>query len=104
MLDAQRVSLELITRLRPLVGRIAVHDRDLADQVRRASSSVALNLAEGLASTKGNSRARFSTARGSASETLAALEVAIGWGYLMRPDVAESVAMLDRLGAMLYRL
>ena len=40
------LSIELIERLRPLVPRIKARDKNLADQIQRAASSVALNLGE----------------------------------------------------------
>ena len=40
------VSFELIAALRPLVPRIKRQDRALADQLTRAASSIALNVAE----------------------------------------------------------
>jgi hypothetical protein len=45
--DAYQVSLELIPALRPVARAVALHDRSLADQIRRAGSSVPLNIAEG---------------------------------------------------------
>jgi four helix bundle protein len=57
-------------------------DSDLARQMRRASSSVALNTAEGMYSRGKNRTARYHTALGSARETLACLEVAVAMGYV----------------------
>jgi len=81
-LQVHDLSLEMISAVRPLVPRIRRHDRSLADQLVRAASSVALNIAEGELSDPGNQRARFFTAAGSANETLAALRVAAAWGYV----------------------
>ena len=75
------LSLEMVAALRPLVARIRRHDRSLADQLVRAATSVALNIAEADYSDPGNRRARFFTAAGSANETRAALRVAVAWGY-----------------------
>src|SRR4051812_20843998 len=44
--EAFEIAVELITQLRPLVALIAQHDRDLAEQIKRAGSSIPLNLAE----------------------------------------------------------
>ena len=98
------VSLELVGALRPIIERLAAADRNLADQVRRAASSVPLNLAEG-GERAGRDRAHsFHIAAGSAREVRAALQVALGWGYLAALDAADALAVLDRLGALLYRL
>jgi hypothetical protein len=42
-------ALQLIALARPLVARVARRDADLGRQLRRALSSVALNVAEGFA-------------------------------------------------------
>lgn len=69
----------VVALCRPLVDVVARRDRDLGSQLRRAASSVALNLAEGFGSTAGNSRLRFESARGSLYETQAGIRVAIAW-------------------------
>ncbi len=79
-------------------------DRDLGEQVRRALSSVALNVAEGNSSEGGNRLTRFSSAAGSASEARAVLRVAIAWGYVDASDLEAGEALLDRVAAMLHRL
>ena len=103
-LQVAGLSLEAIEALRPLVARARRRDRSLADQLVRAASSVALNIAEGDASDAGNQRARFCTAAGSASESLAALRVAVAWGYLEPGDAASSSSLLRRILAILWKL
>jgi hypothetical protein len=39
------VATEAVSALGPLVRRIAAHDRNLADQLKRAATSVGLNIA-----------------------------------------------------------
>jgi four helix bundle protein len=102
MFIAYEVALELITALRPIVPIIQQQDSDLADQLRRAGSSVVLNLAEGNRSAKGNKQKHFAIAHGSASEVRAALQTAVAWGWI---DVSMAApAVLDRLMALLWRL
>jgi len=48
-------------------------DAALRDQLRRASSSVVLNIAEGASASKGNRKKHFKIAAGSAAETAAGL-------------------------------
>ena len=55
--EAYEVSIELIGALRELLPVIKRHDRDLADQIHRAATSVALNLGEGARFTTGNAGA-----------------------------------------------
>ena len=79
-----------------------LHDRNLADQIRRAGSSIALNLNEGRKRTGADQRRFFRHAAGSASEVRAGLEVADAWGWA--PDVARVAPLLDRVIAMLWKL
>ena len=55
------VAYELIGALRAVVARVKSRDRALADQLARAASSVALNIAESNYSDPGNRRARLFT-------------------------------------------
>ena len=103
-LDCYQLSISLIRQLSPLVGRIAKRDRDLASQLKRSASSVSLNIAEASRVQGGNKTQRFHTAAGSAREALAALQVASAWGYVDEAKTKEPAEMLDRIGAMLYRL
>src|SRR6186713_3500202 len=98
------LSIELIESLRPLMGRIKSRDKNLEDQLRRAASSVALNIGEAQYSDPGNRRARFHTAAGSAGETLAAVRVAVAWGIVARADGEAAAALLDRILPMLWKL
>jgi four helix bundle protein len=104
MFIAKEVSLEVVVSLRPLMPQIERNDRDLADQLRRAASSVTLNLAEGQRSLKGNKAKHYSIAHGSANEVLAALRTAVAWGWLEERAADQALATLDRLLALLWRL
>jgi four helix bundle protein len=88
MFHVAELSFQLIDGLRPLVVEIRKRDRSLADQLMRAASSVALNIADGQKSDGGNQKARFFRAAGSASESRAALRVAVGWRHVA-PEAAE---------------
>ena len=65
---------------------------------------MALNLKEGSRRHGGDKTHAFRVAAGSADEVLGALEVAVAWGYLGESTTERARALLDRLGAMLYRL
>jgi len=107
-LRAEMVELIIntVAEVRPLVEVLQRKDRDLADQIRRALSSVGLNTAEGFGTStrNGNSRLRFDSARGSLYEAQAGLQIAIAWGYLTREEVAQTLASLDRIAKRLYGL
>jgi hypothetical protein len=49
-----QLSLQLVAEVRPAIERIARRDRDLAKQLTRAATSVALNVAEGWAQPGAN--------------------------------------------------
>jgi four helix bundle protein len=103
-LQVAEFSFQVVEQLRPLMPRIRQRDRSLADQIVRAASSVALNIAEADHSDPGNQRARFFTASGSANETLAALRLATSWGYLSPTEAEAPAALLRRVIAMLWKL
>jgi four helix bundle protein len=98
------LAIEAIASARPLVAAIRRFDRDLGEQLRRALSSVPLNIAEGGHSEGGNRLSRFSTAAGSTAEARAGLRVAVAWGYVDASDVEAVDALLDRVARMLHGL
>ena len=98
------LAIETIACARPLVTRVRAADRDLGEQLRRALSSVPLNIAEGASSEGGNRLSRFSTAAGSTAESRAALRVAVAWGYIPASDAEPVEALLDRIAGMLHGL
>src|SRR5262245_60702439 len=102
MFISYEVSLEVIRSLRLLLPQIERNDRNLADQLKRAATSVVLNLAEGQRLTKGNKAKHYAIAHGSANEVLAAIRTADAWGWI--DDASEQLAILDRLLALLWRL
>ena len=103
-LQVYEISLEMIVGVKPLVDVIGRQDGSLADQMKRAASSVVLNIAEGAESLGGNQRARFRTALGSAAEVGAALDVALAWGYVSGPQAQGVRTALGRIRPMLSRL
>jgi four helix bundle protein len=100
----EELSLDLITALVPLVPRIKQRDKDLADQLRRAASSIGLNAAEAVFSDPGNRRARLFSAAGSANETRHALRQAIAWQLVDTRDAERALALLKRIIAILWKM
>jgi four helix bundle protein len=104
MFEVYEVSKQSIRELRPLLQSVQQHDRDLARQMRRAGSSVLLNIAEGWRRLGRDRRQHYVIAAGSNAEVRAALDVCEALGYLDTETYASVDALLDRVAAMLYRL
>ena len=95
--------IETLKLTAPIVGEIAKRDADLARQMRRAASSIALNTAEAWGSAGGNERLRFRSAHSSTQEVRACLDVAEALAYVDAVD--EGLRdRFDRIAATLYRL
>jgi four helix bundle protein len=103
-LIAQDLALEAAHLLRPLLEAMQSHDRALAEQLRRAASSVALNLAEAAYNSRENRRSRLESARGSANEARCALQLASTWGYVAEAEASKVDALYDRVLALTHRL
>ena len=100
MLRIHDVMLDAISTMRPMVRAIERHDRDLASQLKRAASSVVLNLAEGSGSFGGVRTQRYRTALGSARETLACLRVAERFGYVEAMPAVLVACMNQVIGTL----
>jgi four helix bundle protein len=104
MFAALEVSYLVIKSVRPLVDVIERRQRDLADQILRAATSVSLNLAEGQRSAKGNKPKHYAIAHGSANEVKAGIKLALALGVLEKSHAADALRVLDRQLALLWRL
>jgi four helix bundle protein len=102
MLIAYVVAVQLLKELRPIVEAIAKHDSNLAGQLRRAATSVVLNLGEGQRRVAGNQRRAFEVAHGEAREALSCLDAADGWGWVVDDRAARKT--LDRLLGLCWGL
>jgi four helix bundle protein len=103
MLVIYSVILSFVEDVATLTPRIAHHDPDLARQLRRASSSVALNCAEAMYA-RGRSRTHcYGIALREMRESYAALEVSVRLRYL--PPLEEKLEdRIQRILGTLYRL
>ena len=96
------VALEAVRMVRPTLEELYRRDRALGDQAKRAAMSIVLNISEGNRRTGGDRPYHFTVAAGSAAELHDALLIAVAWGYVAEPT--EALALLDRLGGLLYGL
>jgi len=103
-LDVYRLALELARRVRQVLPAIQRFDRDLASQLRKATTSVPLNIAEGMRRTGRDRGHLLGVALGSAAEVQAVLDVSIAMGLFDPGSGAELEPTIDRICAMLYRL
>jgi four helix bundle protein len=91
---------------KPLIDRLPPTERSgLADQWRRAASSVVLNIAEG-ASRRGakDFRRYLDTARASLDEIEAIIDLAVGLDYLRRDEVTKVTAVRDECARTVFGL
>lgn len=102
MLSIYPVSLQVCRDVAGIFRTIAQVDRNLADQMRRAATSVPLNLAESDGMSGGNRRQRRLSALGSAREVVACLDVAEAMDYV-RVDRGVR-ARLDHVIGVLVRV
>ena len=102
MLRIYSVVLELVVALRPVLDRIERRDRDLGRQMRRALTSVPLNVSEGSYSRGQLRGARYSTAAGSMREVLSCVETEAALGYVVPLDGAIA-DKIDHVLAVLVR-
>jgi four helix bundle protein len=104
MFQLEKLTIEIIKLLRPIVRRIEAHDRNLADQLKRAATSIALNVSESSYAKGGNRKAQLHVAAGSANESRAALRVASAWGYVEESEMGAAQDKLDHCVAVLWKL
>ena len=101
---ASELSFDAIRNLKPVLPRIRAADAELADQIRRAAQSLALNLEEGTWKFGRDRVNRYRIAAGSGSEVRGALRVAEALGYVDGRDIAETVRLLDQVLAILWKI
>jgi len=101
---AYDLSLDLLQLLRPILAAVKQQDPDLADQIRRAATSVTMNLAEGTGRSGKERAYHYRIARGSVLEVRGGLDAAEAWGYVEKDRAAEAWRLADRIAGMLWRL
>ena len=105
MLRIYPVILDWLDAIEPVVRLILSCDRHLGEQLRRSSTSVALNVAEGMVGTGRAKTNAYRIACREMRESLTALEIAVRRGYVaaFAPDDEDRqqriIATLIRLSA-----
>jgi four helix bundle protein len=100
--DTYDVALASTRALRETLERIRLADPNLCDQLRRAASSMLLNISEGRWKAGRDRANRYRIAAGSAAETRACLQLAEAWAFVSPEMIEEPVQLLDRVLAMLW--
>lgn len=102
---AYRLALEIH---RQTIEKYPRHEQtELGSQIRRASKSIAFNIAEGYGKQK-NSKQEFIRylymAMGSANEVAVQLEFSKDLGYISEAEYAELIDRCDKIGRQINRL
>jgi four helix bundle protein len=102
-LDVYRLALEFRGSLAPLAKVRGI--APLRDQLFRAADSVVLNIAEGAGrNSRSDKQRHYEIAKGSATESAAALELLHHGGYLSTAAFQERRKLAIRIVQMLSRL
>ncbi len=102
--DAFEITLALIRSMHDALAHLDRRDPSLALQTRKAAASIALNLREGRRRVGKDRTHLWRVAAGSADEVQAALLVAEAFGYVEAAELTASLALVDRVLAMLWRM
>jgi len=104
-LDAYQVAVQFLAWSTHLVRSLPRGHAALADQLRRASLSIPLSIAEAVGKTAGPDRARyFAYARGSSLECAAILDACNVLGLIDKDASSPGKQLLVRLASMLSKL
>jgi four helix bundle protein len=96
------VSLDAVRLVGPAATAIGRHDADLARQLRKALTSIHLNISEGMDAHGRNRHAHFRIALGSTNECIGALDAADALGYFTADAATHD--KLQHVRATLLRL
>ncbi len=89
-------------KLVPVVAEIDRHDADLAKQLKRARSSIALDISEGSHARGARRNLHYGYAKGSAQESIGILETAVAAQYIKVAPV-DVIEMLRKIIGTLYK-
>jgi four helix bundle protein len=104
-LDVYQCAIEFLGIAAQIIERLPRGYSVLADQIRRASFSMPLNIAEGAGKrSRVDCRKHFDIARGSAMESGAVVDVCIKLELVPRELLMRGKQILERVVSMLTRL
>jgi four helix bundle protein len=104
-LDAYQCSLQLAALSFQILEALPRGHAELADQLKRATISVPLNIAEGAGKTTSRERARYhAIARGSAMECAAIVDLLHLQALIEQRTAAEAKSLTVRIVAMLSKM
>jgi four helix bundle protein len=104
-LDAYRCAIEFLAVATAILSSFPRGHADLADQLRRASLSIPLNIAEGVGKTTvPDKRRHFGIARGSGMECSAILDAARVLSLIEAAPAERGKRLLVRVISMLTKL
>jgi four helix bundle protein len=104
-LDVYHLALEFLVFANDIIEKLPRGRSHLADQFTRASTSIVLNIAEGAGKlSKPDKRRYYLTARGSATESAALLDVGLRLKLLEEAGHRSGKDMLVRVVSMLIKL
>ena len=105
-LDVWKFSLELVDKIYSLTKIFPKEELfGLTNQLRRASISVASNIAEGLSRTSSNEKCRFlEIARSSLVEIDTQIEISKKLNYCDKVDIKDIDQLMNRIFAMITSL
>ena len=103
-LDVYRCAVRFLGLAAALAHRFPRGHAELVDQLRRASLSIPLNIAEGSGKTGRDGGRYYAMARGSALECAAILDAMGALGLIDGADVSEERELLERIVSMLTKM
>jgi four helix bundle protein len=104
-LDVYRLALDFLVFAHQVIAALPRGHGHLCDQLMRASTSIVLNLAEGAGKhSKADKRRYYLSARGSATESAALLDVLSRLDLLNEDEHRAGKDMLVRVVSMLIKL
>jgi four helix bundle protein len=104
-LDVYTAAVDFVALAHGIRSTFPTGEGDLADQLRRAGTSIVLNIAEGAGEFSKPEKARFyRIARRSATECAAVLDVAVRLEFATRPRCEPARDLLLRIVSMLTNM